>query len=76
MSGESAKYVVSRHGYVSHCLLGYLRDPVRTQIETRMSKPVIIAGLEGPTQVEVEQNGGALRPDPSFGLLPALYWVL
>jgi hypothetical protein len=56
--------------------LGYLRDPVRTQIETRMSKPVIIAGLERPTQVEVEQNGGALRPDPSFGLLPALYWVL
>jgi hypothetical protein len=56
--------------------LGYLRDPVRTQIQLRMSKPVINAGFEGSTEVGVEQNGGALCLDPSFGPLPALHRVL
>ena len=49
---------------------------MRTKIELCMSKLVIIAGLEGPTEVRVEQNGGALCFDPSFGPLPALYRML
>jgi hypothetical protein len=41
-----------------------------------MSKPVIIAGLEGPTEVGVGQNGSASGLDLPFGPLPALYRVL
>jgi hypothetical protein len=41
-----------------------------------MCKHVIIAGLEGPTEAGVEQNGSALGLDPAFGSLPALYQVL
>ncbi len=52
---------------------------MRTQIRLRMSKPVIIAGFEGSTEVGSSKMAARcawICLDPTFGPLPALYRVL